>query len=385
MKKKIFCLILIICMFVSSIYSNLVFAIVLPRLGITSPSSGTVEIGGTIRYTVNIYNATEVTLNPSDIKISGVYADISVEGEGNNQRVIVLSNIQGDIGSIGYISYIAGGVAKNEAGESREMNITSTSFTVIDSSYVLPPAVSILIGDANQDGEITKEDADYINYLYESGITVDDELLIICDVDGNGKITPYDAFLINTMLENNYQKGDINQDGQLTKEDALLLAEHFINNTLTDSDKELGDVNGDGTINIKDAQEIYLMLDPDFLIGDINMDNIINVNDVNSIMRKIISDEGPTIEDIICADYYGEGTLDQSEADLYMNIVIGKYKKGDINRDGVINSIDAAIVIDKYKSNTVYKDDLNRADMNGDNTLNSTDAAMIIDKYKNNQ
>lgn len=52
------------------------------------------------------------------------------------------------------------------------------------------------------------------------------------------------------------------------------------------------------------------MLDPDFLIGDINIDGILNVVDVNNIMRKIISEDGPTIEDIIHADYYGEGTLD---------------------------------------------------------------------------
>ena len=382
MKKKIAILSIIICMMLCNVCPCLIAAVP-PRLGITSPSSGTVEVGGTIRYTVNIYNATDVTLDASDIKISGVSADISVEGSGNTQRVIVLSNIQGNIGNVGYISYIAGGVATNEAGESREMNITSTSFTIV-ATYEKPEEIIYPKGDANQDGYVTKEDADYINYLYENGIKIDDELLKICDMDGNGKITPYDAFLIITMLEKEYQIGDINQDGQITKDDGLLLAEHFINNTLTDTYRKLGDVNKDGIINIKDAQEIYLMIDPNFLIGDATKDNMLTTADLSYILRKITNNNF-TIEDIIYCDYFGDGIVDQTDLDIYLNTSLNKYQKGDINRDGVVNSIDASIVIDKYKSNKVYKDDLNRADMNGDNSLTSVDASMIIDMYKNNE
>ena len=382
MKKKIAILSIIICMMLCNVCPCLIAAVP-PRLGITSPSSGTVEVGGTIRYTVNIYNATDVTLDASDIKISGVSADISVEGSGNTQRVIVLSNIQGNIGNVGYISYIAGGVATNEAGGSREMNITSTSFTIV-ATYEKPEEIIYLKGDANQDGHVTKEDADYINYLYENGIKIDDELLKICDMDGNGKITPYDAFLIITMLEKEYQIGDINQDGQITKDDGLLLAEHFINNTLTDTDRKLGDVNKDGIINIKDAQEIYLMIDPNFLIGDATKDNIISVSDITSIYIKL-ENNNFTVEDIIYCDYFGDGIVDQTEIDIIMDFLGLGIGNGDINRDGVVNSIDASIVIDKYKSNKVYKDDLNRADMNGDNSLTSVDASMIIDMYKNNE
>ena len=132
MKKKLIYMCMIIVLVVVCTCSNFVVAVSIPRLAISGPSSGTVEVGGTIRYTVNIYNnATNVTLKGSDIRISGVTANISVEGSGNSQRTIVLSNIQGSVGSVGYISYIAGGVASNSAGGSREMNITSTSFTIV--------------------------------------------------------------------------------------------------------------------------------------------------------------------------------------------------------------------------------------------------------------
>lgn len=241
-------------------------------------------------------------------------------------------------------------------------------------------------GDANKDGKITAEDASIIYDIYLHDIEVDEEMLEICDIDGDGRITATDGFLVMDMYTHSTTiKGDINQDGELTKEDGLLLAELFLNNNINNEDKELVDMNSDGVINIKDAQEIYYMVDPDFILGDINKDGIININDVSDITKKINSEKGPTIEDIIYADYYGEGTLDQTEADIYLNISLAKYQKGDVNRDGAINSIDASIIIDKYKSNKVYKDDLNRADMNGDNSITSVDASIIIDMYKNNE
>lgn len=137
MNKKIiyFCMVLVM-VFVCTC-SNFVVAASIPRLAIGAPSSGTVEVGGIIRYNVNIYNnATSVTLNASHIRLcDGVYANISVEGSGNNQRTIVLSNIQADFDATGlkkgYISYIAGGVASNEKGGSKEMNIESSAFTIV--------------------------------------------------------------------------------------------------------------------------------------------------------------------------------------------------------------------------------------------------------------
>lgn len=67
-------------------------------------------------------------------------------------------------------------------------------------------------------------------------------------------------------------------------------------------------------------------------------------------------------------------------------ITIGTgYTKGDLNSDGAINSLDAALIIDKYKNNNITQDDIEIADMNNDGSLNALDSAMIIDKYKNNE
>ena len=142
MKKKILSICMILVMVLVCTCSNVVIAVAKPRLGVTSPSSGTVEVGGSITYKVNIYNATNVTLKPSDIRIAGVSANISVSCSGVNERYITLSNIQGSVGATGYISYIAGGVATNEAGGNLEMsgNIgwNSAGCTIV-ASYVPEP------------------------------------------------------------------------------------------------------------------------------------------------------------------------------------------------------------------------------------------------------
>ena len=129
--KKILYVLMAIVLVTTFTLGNTVVAAALPRLGISTPSSGTVQVGGTISYNVMIFNnPTSVTLKASDIRIAGVNANISVSGSGNT-RTITLSNIQGSVGSVGYISYIAGGVAVNEVGGSVEMNITSASFTIV--------------------------------------------------------------------------------------------------------------------------------------------------------------------------------------------------------------------------------------------------------------
>lgn len=137
MKKKALYLCMVLVMVLVCTCSNIVFAVI-PRFGIGSPSSGTVEVGGTITYPVSIYNgATSVTLKPSDVRlIGGVTANISISGSGNTERTIVLSNIQGSVGATGQICIVAG-AASNASGGSKETGY-STGFTIV-ASYTPAP------------------------------------------------------------------------------------------------------------------------------------------------------------------------------------------------------------------------------------------------------
>lgn len=60
-----------------------------------------------------------------------------------------------------------------------------------------------------------------------------------------------------------------------------------------------------------------------------------------------------------------------------------EYKLGDVNKDGVINSVDAAMVLDIYNNGITTDEQLSLADVNNDKVVNSIDAAIILDMYNN--
>lgn len=81
------------------------------------------------------------------------------------------------------------------------------------------------------------------------------------------------------------------------------------------------------------------------------------------------------------ADGYSN-TLKLNVVDIYNPL---QYKKGDINRDGVVNSTDAAIVLEKFSQNKASEEDIGIADIDLDGKLNSTDAAMILEIFANDR
>ena len=65
-------------------------------------------------------------------------------------------------------------------------------------------------------------------------------------------------------------------------------------------------------------------------------------------------------------------------------LVVSDYLKGDVNKDGVINSTDSAMVLDLYKNGNATEEDYRLGDMDNNGVLNSTDSAMILDIFKSN-
>ena len=57
---------------------------------------------------------------------------------------------------------------------------------------------------------------------------------------------------------------------------------------------------------------------------------------------------------------------------------------GDLNRDGLMNSIDSGIISDLYNNKNATPDDILLADLNRDGSINISDSLIIIDAYINN-
>ncbi|MBO5477480.1 MAG: leucine-rich repeat protein [Clostridia bacterium] len=88
--------------------------------------------------------------------------------------------------------------------------------------------------------------------------------------------------------------------------------------------------------------------------------------------------EGAENLKIIAPKYSTGYTVEKYWPENIENYII----EGDINTDGIVNSADAAIVLEKYKYNNPTQKDLELADLNGDGLLNSADAAKVLSIYK---
>ncbi len=117
---------------------------------------------------------------------------------------------------------------------------------------------------------------------------------------------------------------------------------------------------------------------------------IVPENTTNKLIKYSSNDNSiATVRQDGLVTAVGEGTtqinIECGNITKTITVNVLPFKKGDINKDGYINSVDAAIVMNIYKNNNATQDDLLLADMNLDNNLNSIDAALIMNMFKNNQ
>lgn len=114
--------------------------------------------------------------------------------------------------------------------------------------------------------------------------------------------------------------------------------------------------------------------------GDMNKNGVLDESDATEILQIAILDKEVTPEILEIADVNGDGKITLYDANYFLKIVEGQ--KGDINRDGLIDSADAAIVLNLYKYDNATEDDIKYGDMDANGILDSADAAMILNTYK---
>ena len=100
------------------------------------------------------------------------------------------------------------------------------------------------------------------------------------------------------------------------------------------------------------------------------------VNGVGTAKVKVVLD----ISDFKNNDDYSSNI----EREYTINFKVSDYLKGDVNKDGYINSLDAAYVLDRYTNKDATDEDIALGDMDNKGDLNATDAAAIIDLYTSN-
>lgn len=105
-----------------------------PSIAVSSPSKSTVNVGGSVSYTLTFTDnvgVSRVNTSASYITLNGFTANVSVSNSGN-RSVVILSNIQGTAGRKS-IS-IRAGAANDKAGNGTAAIKSTTSFNLVQNS-----------------------------------------------------------------------------------------------------------------------------------------------------------------------------------------------------------------------------------------------------------
>ena len=243
-------------------------------------------------------------------------------------------------------------------------------------------------GDVNQDGCLTEEDSQYILKIYTENVEVSNDVYNLADINVDGYVNSRDASIVLKMVTDpsNFPKGDLTRDGKVTTKDSELALNISLGKVdLTDIYLEIGDLDNDNQITIKDVRLILDSIkEEDFVKGDLNQDGRFDMNDAE-LGLEILSKQ-VEINDIYLklGDLNEDGVFSMLDINLMLRLLSQStdFKKGDLDRNGAVNANDAAKALDLYKYGNVSDSDMKIGDMNEDGVINANDAALILDVYK---
>ncbi len=207
----------------------------------------------------------------------------------------------------------------------------------------------VFYGDVNEDDKINTIDASLL-YNYISGSQMlSYQQLRNADINGDGKVNYLDRTIISGYIRGyisgqlpNYPitdyvlYGDVNEDGEITEEDAILLSTHLNNNAkISDQALKNSDVNGDGKVNVIDLGLLQMYIaNPDnyknssgsllpynkidksyytINYGDINCDGSIDVYDIQYLYEYLSGSSTLTGQELLNADVNGDGVINSAD------------------------------------------------------------------------
>ena len=233
------------------------------------------------------------------------------------------------------------------------------------------------LGDINNDNVIDSNDVILLDKYVTKQITLTKEHVNYADINNDGIIDNNDVDALAKVISDYYQVGDINLDGKISIDDVTLLQNMF-NGVVVATKVQLNlcDVNGDAIIDSNDVVALRNKVGSNakYQNGDVNLDGKVTHEDVTIIENYILKKTELTIDQLNYADYNGDSTVDNKDANSLAKAIASKFKVGDINMDGKINMIDANI-LSKYISKLIELDTTQKilADINGDGKINASD------------
>ena len=285
----------------------------------------------------------------------------------------------------------------------------------------------VFYGDVNEDGEIDPRDKMLLGRFLSDDF--DTELtfqgLKNADINADGKVNQIDYRLFGRalagregytdILPDNPIKdyilyGDLNNDGEITEEDATLLY-NYLDTGIRKSDQALknSDVNEDGKVNIIDLGLLQMYIEspdnytntlPDSPItnytiqyGDVTLDGNVSISDTNKIFAYMNKKYTLIGQQLLNADVNGDGKIDYVDVDLSLDLSfrdkisspMTEYTLyGDLNNDGLLDNNDIDKLTRYLRGSTGLDNQARKnADVNGDGVINNTDLTLLQNKINN--
>lgn len=261
-------------------------------------------------------------------------------------------------------------------------------------------------GDLDNNGKLTKEDYNLLKkyvdensftYVPLSKITYNESTktkksCLLGDVNNDGKVTSQDASKISQVLAGTEKSskiyevcGDVNNDGKLTKEDSDDILKYIVNSfpkhaalekiNYTNSKSgscKLGDLTGDEKIDENDLTRLKNVVTGSLAetvtyktCGDINGDHTLNNDDINILQKYlewIVFPKGEAYDKISYNDHAQTKSC----------------KLGDLDNDNKVNAIDANIITKVVEgvieNNSIYS---TCGDVNNDGKLTDDDRELV--------
>lgn len=310
--------------------------------------------GKTAQCTVDVADI-RLSINTFSYQFNSLTEELALEASlSNGESTAVTWKSENEniatVDSNGNVTPIRGGYTHINATSSEYGSVSCSIYVCV--SIELEDGSKAYAGDLNRDGVFSTDDTDLMSKLCLKSKPSQYDIAM-ADFDNDGHVTTADiAVLLNLMRYYSYKPGEYRKISNISFKEAKITV-----------------VKG-AEIKVLPEIEPVDTTDSTRLTWNSSQINVASVSQDGTVKAE---NEGETIIKATLSDgKYAEYTL-----------VVDNYLKGDMNKDGKINSEDAAIVIDKYKNVEATMEDIAIGDMDENGQLNSQDAAIILDMYNN--
>lgn len=273
---------------------------------------------------------------------------------------------------------------------------------------------SRLYGDAVEDGIINSRDTLFVARAVNGLENPTGYDFVFSDINGDNKLDSVDYELIRLVSVDRYpagyqpltdytRYGDVNEDNivNITDSEAVL---SYLKGTTSFSEQQLinADINDSGDVTEIDYELIlavakgsitHLIVQPviDYPhYGDVDIDDALNGKDYTLIQQYLEDESVLSGDQLVWADINADGIINGVDATLVMGIINGYIKHsilspltdyvlyGDANNDGSVGLTDM-VRINGYINGTMVlsEQELKNADVNGDGVVTSADSDIV--------